>query len=66
MNPHFDSVILSLIYTTGHVIIAGFTVYALTGSTIWEAGLVALVEPSINGLWFYTLHRLWKYYGSNK
>ena len=44
MNPHFDSVILSLIYTLGHVIIAGTTVYALTGSTIWEAGLVALVE----------------------
>ena len=41
---HFDSVILSLIYTLGHVIIAGVTVYALTGSTIWEAGLVALVE----------------------
>ena len=66
MNPHFDSVILSLIYTLGHVIIAGVTVYALTGSTIWEAGLVALVEPSINGLWFYTLHRLWKYYGNIK
>ena len=66
MNPHFDSVILSLIYTLGHVIIAGVTVYVLTGSTIWEAGLVALVEPSINGLWFYTLHRLWKYYGDNK
>ena len=59
---HFDSVILSLIYTLGHVIIAGVTVYALTGSTLWEAGLVALVEPSINGLWFYTLHRLWKYW----
>ena len=43
MNPHFDSVILSLIYTLGHVIIAGVTVYVLTGSTIWEAGLVALV-----------------------
>ena len=35
-------------------------VYVLTGSTIWEAGTVALVEPMLNGLWFYLLHRLWK------
>jgi len=55
-----DSLILSIIYTIGHIIIAGTVVYALTGSTIWEAGTVALVEPMLNGLWFYLLHRLWK------
>ena len=55
-----DSIILSIIYTIGHIIIAGSVVYVLTGSTIWEAGTVALVEPMLNGLWFYLLHRLWK------
>ena len=55
-----DSLILSIIYTIGHIIIAGTVVYTLTGSTIWEAGAVALIEPTINGLWFYLLHSLWK------
>ena len=55
-----DSLILSIIYTIGHIIIAGSVVYKLTGSTIWEAGTVALVEPMLNGLWFFLLHKLWK------
>ena len=55
-----DSIILSFIYTIGHIIIAGSVVYVLTGSTIWEAGTVALVEPMLNGLWFFILHKLWK------
>ena len=55
-----DSLILSIIYTVGHIIIAGTVVYTLTGSTIWEAGAVAFIEPTINGLWFYLLHSLWK------
>ena len=55
-----DSLTLSIIYTLGHVIIAGTTVYVLTGSSIWEAGLVALIEPAINGMWFYMLHRIWR------
>ena len=55
-----DSLILSIIYTIGHILIAGTVVYSLTGSTIWEAGAVALVEPMLNGLWFFLLHKLWK------
>ena len=57
---HKDSLILTLIYTTGHILIAMCVVSTLTGASLWEAGSVALVEPAINGLWFYTLHRLWK------
>ena len=41
------------------MIIAGTTVYVMTGSTIWEAGAVALVEPALNSIWFYTLHKTW-------
>ena len=55
-----NSLALSLIYTTGHMIIAGTTVYLMTGATIWEAGAVALIEPAINSVWFYILHTLWK------
>ena len=34
----------------------------LTGASLWEAGAVALVEPSVNGVWFYILHTLYKKY----
>jgi len=27
---------------------------------LFEAGIVALVEPSINGVWFYILHKIYK------
>ena len=49
----------ALIYTCGHIIIAMCVVSILTGASLFEAGLVALVEPSINGLWYYMLDRLW-------
>tara|TARA_Y100000389_G_C17451752_1_gene515351 strand:- start:322 stop:552 length:231 start_codon:yes stop_codon:yes gene_type:complete len=54
-----SSVSLALIYTFGHVIIAMTVVSLMTGASLWEAGLVALVEPSINGVWFYTLHKIY-------
>ena len=55
-----DSLILAIIYTLGHILIAATVVKIMTDSSFWEAGLVALIEPCINGVWFYTLHRLWK------
>jgi len=59
-----NSVVLALIYTLGHICIAMTVVSLLTGASIWEAGLVALVEPTINGFWFYILHSLWKKYNT--
>ena len=55
-----SSVGLALIYTIGHVIIAMTVVSVMTGASLWEAGAVALIEPSINGVWFYLLHSTWK------
>ncbi len=55
-----SSVILALIYTIGHIIIAMTVVSVMTGASLWEAGAVALIEPSINGVWFYVLHSIWK------
>lgn len=54
------SLVLSIIYTLGHIVIAMTVVTMMTGASLWDAGLVALIEPTINGVWFYTLHRIWK------
>ena len=49
----------ALVYTCGHVIIAMTVVSILTGASLFEAGLVAMVEPTINGFWYYILDKLW-------
>ena len=49
----------ALVYTVGHVIIAMTVVSVLTGASLREAGLVALVEPAINGFWYYILDKIW-------
>ena len=54
-----SSLFLSITYTLGHILIAMTLIKIMTGSSFWEAGTVALVEPAINGVWFYILHRLW-------
>lgn len=51
---------LAVIYTLGHICIAMVVVSVVTGASFWESGIVALVEPAINGVWFYTLHRIYK------
>ena len=59
-----NSLALAVIYTLGHVVIAMTVVSMMTGASLWEAGAVALVEPAINGVWFYVLHSLWKKFNS--
>ena len=54
-----DSILLAIIFFVGHVLIAMAVVSAITGASIWEAGAVALVEPAINSVWFYVLHKFW-------
>mgnify|MGYP001470068175 FL=1 len=61
-----SSLTLALIYTCGHVVIAMSVVSIMTGASLWEAGAVALIEPAINGVWFYVLHRIWKSFNENK
>ena len=55
-----SSVTLAVTYTLGHIVIAMTVVSVMTGASLWEAGAVALIEPSINGVWFYVLHSIWK------
>ena len=54
-----DSFALALVYSIGHVLIAMTVVKVMTGASLWESGLVALIEPSINAIWLYVLHRTW-------
>ena len=55
-----SSIGLAVIYTLGHIVIAMTVVSVMTGANLWEAGAVALVEPSINGVWFFVLHKAYK------
>ena len=60
-----SSATLAIVYTLGHIVIAMTVVSLMTGASIWEAGAVALVEPSINGVWFYFLHSAYKKFTNN-
>ena len=60
-----SSLALALIYTAGHIIIAMFVVSVMTGASLCEADAVALIEPSINGVWFYVLHKIWRKFSKN-
>ena len=57
-----ESLVLAIIFFIGHIIIAMAVVSIITGASIWEAGAVALIEPAVNSVWFYALHKLWKKY----
>tara|TARA_Y100000022_G_scaffold186782_1_gene183639 strand:+ start:750 stop:977 length:228 start_codon:yes stop_codon:yes gene_type:complete len=57
-----SSLSLAIIYTLGHIMISASVVTIVTGASLFEAGLVALIEPTINGIWFYILHKLWTFY----
>jgi len=59
-----ESLVLALIFFVGHIIIAMSVVSIITGASIWEAGTVALIEPAVNSVWFYILHKVWKKFSS--
>jgi len=54
-----ESVALALVFFIGHIIIAMIVVKLMTGASMWEAGAVAIVEPAVNSVWFYILHKVW-------
>ena len=61
-----DSLILTVIYTLGHFVIAVSCVTLITGASLKLATLDALIEPMINAVWFYILHRMYSNYRSSK
>ncbi|OUW60984.1 MAG: hypothetical protein CBD58_03790 [bacterium TMED198] len=61
-----DSLLLTIIYTIGHFFIAVLCVTLITGASLELATIDALVEPLINALWFYILHKVYSNYKSRK
>ena len=61
-----DSLLLTIIYTIGHMIIAIVCVMAITGATLELALADAFIEPIINGVWFFILHTGYQKYTQTK
>ena len=55
------NVLITLIYTIGHFIIALVCNKMITGANIELATLDAIIEPMINGVWFYTLNHFFSF-----
>tara|TARA_B100000676_G_scaffold228780_1_gene227024 strand:+ start:197 stop:418 length:222 start_codon:yes stop_codon:yes gene_type:complete len=61
-----DSLLLTITYTIGHFIIAVLCVVLITDTDLELATLDALIEPAINSVWFYVLHKIYLKYKSKK
>ena len=55
-----SSLVLAVIYTIGHIIIATVCNFLITGAAVELAAIDAVVEPIVNGVWFYVLHKVAK------
>lgn len=49
----------AIVYTIGHIIIAATCNVMITGSTLELAAVDAIIEPLINGVWYYFLDKFW-------
>ena len=50
--------ILTVVYTIGHIVIASVCNYLITGAALSLAAIDALIEPAVNGVWFYLLFKV--------
>ena len=57
-NQH--SLMLAAIYTIGHIVIAMVCNYFITGTSLNNAAMDAIIEPIVNGFWFYILHKAYQ------
>ena len=55
-----DSILLTVVYTIGHMVIAVICVMVITKASFELAMTDAFIEPIINGVWFFILHSFWK------
>ena len=58
-HNRFKPAYLAVIYTTGHFLIATSWSFMIIGVDISLAAVDAIVEPIINGFWFYALLYSW-------
>ena len=59
INKNYGSILRTIIYTIGHFFIAATCVWYFTGASFAAAITDAIVEPLINGVWYYVLDRFW-------
>lgn len=62
LNIDNVGIYLAFIYTIGHILIAMTCNRLLTGSPLNLAAIDALVEPIVNGFWFYLLFEVFNKY----
>lgn len=61
----YSSITRAIIYTIGHIIIAMTCNRLITGAALELAAVDALIEPMINGVWFYLLDRMYVSYNKS-
>ena len=61
----YDNLLLAVIYTIGHIFIAMTCNRIITGASLDVAAADALIEPMINGVWFYLLFEVFNKYKTN-
>ena len=49
----------TVVYTIGHFIISAACVMYFTGASFDEAITNAIVEPLLNGVWYFVLDKCW-------
>ena len=54
-----SSMARAVVYTFGHIIIAATCNVLITGSPLELAAVDTIVEPLINGVWYYLLDKFW-------
>ena len=59
IKDNSGSILRTIIYTLGHFIIAATCVWYFTGANFAAAITDAVVEPLINGAWYFVLDRYW-------
>lgn len=63
---YHSSMARAIVYTLGHILIAATCNFFITGAEFHLATVDAIVEPIINGIWYYILDKTWsrKLYGN--
>ena len=63
---YHSSMARAIVYTVGHILIAATCNFFITGAEFHLATVDAIVEPIINGVWYYVLDKTWsrKLYGN--
>ena len=54
-----NTIARTIIYTIGHICIAICCIIFITGTDLKLATIDAVVEPLINGVWYFVLDYLW-------